>query len=410
MNTLAELIKEKEAKEKALSEIFTEAGPDLDFSKVKSLEGDTQAKIESVRAKNVELDALYKKIAPLKELSDMRRKLDENAGFKYGIDIRSQIKEEKAEVKTLGELFTSSKLFDGEQFIKNRDLTIPDVNLKTTMTASAGWDPEALRIRRVETYPLRRLSVMDLYPQYTTSYDTIRYMKESTFTQNAIEVAEAAAYNDSAIALTETSDEVELVIAWLPVTDQQLEDVPGLQQYINNRLGYMLQARIDSQLLEGSGTTPYLWGAAKLSSVQTQAKSTDIIFDAIFKAMTKVRGTSAGTGFAEPSAVVLHPNDWQDIRLTRTSDGIYIMGNPADPGPQSLFGVPVLVTSAKTENTGLVGDFTGYAAIHMKRGVTFAISDSHASYFIYNIQAIKCTIRLAAVYYRDSAFCTVTSI
>ena len=172
----------------------------------------------------------------------------------------------------------------------------------------------------------------------------------------------------------------------------------------------MLKNRIDSQLLEGNGSTPNLWGASNLAAVQTQALGGDPVPDAVFKAMTKVRGTAAGTGFGEPSAVVLHPNDWQSIRLLRTADGVYIYGNPTERGPDTLWGVPVLVTSAKTENTGLVGDFQGYAALFMKGGVTFKVTDSHSTNFIYGIQAIRATVRLAAVYFRETAFCTVTGI
>jgi HK97 family phage major capsid protein len=172
----------------------------------------------------------------------------------------------------------------------------------------------------------------------------------------------------------------------------------------------MLRARIDSQLLVGDGTSPNIWGASVLSGVQTQAKGTDPTPDAVFKAMTKVRGTTAGTGFAEPSAITMHPNDWQAIRLLRTADGIYIFGSPTETGPDMLWGVPVVVTSAMTEGTGLVGDWAGYSAVFMKRGITFKVTDSHASLFITGIQAIRADVRLASVYFRDSAFCTVTGI
>ena len=404
LKELTEALAEKAQK---VSQIYTEAGEDLDFSKVKCLEGDTAAKVEGLIALDV-------------EVSDLKKQRDELVAIEKGRQRASELSAEfnqpaagivhpkgsgKPEVKTFGDLFCESIACKQ----KGAEVTIP-INLKTTMTASAGWDPEALRIGRVEEYPLRRISVMDVYPQYTTTFDTIKYMKETTHTNNAAEAAEAAVMGEAALALTETSDVVEKVAVWLPVTDEQLDDVAGLSSYINNRLTYMLKSRIDSQLLEGNGSTPNLWGASNLGSVQTQALGGDPVPDAIFKAMTKVRGTSAGTGFAEPSAIVLHPNDWQSVRLLRTADGIYVYGNPTERGPDTLWGVPVLVTSAKTENTGLVGDFQGYAALFMKGGVTFKVTDSHSTNFIYGIQAIRATVRLAAVYFRDTAFCTVTGI
>jgi len=409
MLNLKELTEKLAAKAKEVNRIYTEAGEDMDFSKVKCIEGDTTAKVEHLRAIDAEVTELKEQRDELIKLDKGRQRAQELAE-EMGTPITKITHpgngDPEPEIKSLGRLFVESKAFTDP----GKEAKV-DINLKTTMSASAGWDPFAARIPRVELYPLERISVFDLYPLYTTEYDTIKYMKESTFTQNAWEIAEGSAPGtDSAIALTETSDEVEKVITWLPVTDQQLEDVPGLEQYINSRLAYMLKWRIDSQLINGSGTTPYLWGAKNLSSVQTQAKGAYTTPDAFFRAMTKVRGASAATGFAEPSNIIVHPNDWQDIRLLRTADGVYIYGNPTDAGPERMWGVPITVTTAMPENTGHVGDFRGYAALYIKKGITFKVTDSHASYFIYGIQAIKAEIRLAAVYFRDTAFCNVTGI
>ncbi len=409
MRTLKEVTELLAAKGKQLTQIYAEAGEDLDFSKVTCLAGDTKAKVEALQAFDREVTDLKTEREKLLELEKGRKRAAELAA-EMNLPATHIVHPSKGgaappETKSIGQLFIESNAY------KTKGARgFADIDLKTTFSASAGWDPEAIRIPRVELYPLRKLSVMDLYPQYTTDRDTIKYMKETTHTNNAAEVAEASVYGEGALALTETSDEVEKVGVWLPVTDEQLEDVGGLTQYLNERLTYMLKNRIDSQLLQGNGTTPNLWGAANLASIQTQAKGNDPTLDAIFKAMTKIRGTTAGTGFAEPSAVVLHPNDWQDIRLLRTADGIYIFGSPTEPGPERIWGVPVLVTSAKTENTGLVGDWSGYAALFMRRGIEFKVTDSHASYFIYGVQAIRADIRLAAVYFRDSAWATVTSI
>lgn len=398
------------SKGQLVSRIYDEAGPELDFAKVKSLDGDTAAKVEKLQNLDKEVTDLVAHRKSLIELEGNRKRAQElnaeynkpAAGFKH-----PGAGDAQAEQKSLGELFVESKAYTQRE---SGASAMVDVNVKTTMSRGTGWDPAVADIARVEEYPLRKISVMDLYPQYTTNQDTVSYMKETTHTNNAAEVAEASANSDSALALTRTTDEVEKVSVWLPVTDEQLEDVAGISQFINNRLTYMLKNRIDSQLLEGNGTTPNIWGAAQLASIQTQAKGTDPTPDAIFKAMTKVRGTTAGTGFAEPSAICLHPNDWEPIRLLRTADGIYIFGNPTEKGPDTLWGVPALVTSAKTENTGLVGDFRGYAGLFIKRGVTFKVTDSHASNFIYGIQNIRADIRLAAVYFRDSAFSTITGI
>ncbi len=408
MSSLKETTEKLAAKSKLVSQIYDEAGEDIDFSKVKSLPGDTHAKVEALRALDKEVADLVEERKMLLGMEEGRLRI-QNIARELNEPTSPIIHPAKGgdhpEQKSIGQLFVESEAYKR----KGAESKI-DINLKTTMSRSAGWDPFVTRIPRVELYPLEKLSILDLYPQYATQNDTIKYMKETTFTNNAAEVAEAAVYGEGAIALQEQSDEVEKVGIWLPVTDEQLEDVEGIQEYLNNRLTFMLKTRIDSQLINGNGTTPNLWGAYNTTGYQTQAKGIDPTPDTIFKAMTLVRGASAATGFAEPSAVILHPNDWQDIRLLRTADGIYIFGNPTEKGPDQIWGVPVVVTTVITENTGLVGDFKGYSAVFMKRGVTFKTSDSHASYFIYGVQAIRVDIRMAAVYFRGTAFCRLTGI
>ena len=391
------------AKSAAIAAIHDEAGPDSDFSKVKSLEGDTKGKVEKLQAMNKELSALKDEYDALKSL-DEGVKLARGMATAIGKEPDGPVKkDDKPVIKTLGEAFMESK---AGHDLKGKEVFVPGIDLKTTMTAAAGWDPFADRIPRVVDYAMRPLIVTDFIPKYATGRDTIKYMRVTTRTNNAAEAAETGNYGEAALALTEYSDEVEKLAVWLPVTDEQLEDVEGIGGWVNAQLSRMILERLDSQVLAGDGTTPNLWGAANLASVQTQAKGSYSTPDAFHLAITAVRVT----GRAEPSVIFMHPNDWQAIRLLTTADGIYIFGSPSDAGINRLWGVPVAPTTACTENTGLVGDWAGYSGLFIKRGVSFKVSDSHASLFIAGTQAIRCDMRCAMVYLRDTAFCTVTGI
>jgi HK97 family phage major capsid protein len=232
-------------------------------------------------------------------------------------------------------------------------------------------------------------------------------MLESTFTNNAAAIAEndGTGSPESAFALTETTVAVRNISTFVPVTDEQLADVPGAQAYVDTRLSYAVKAKAEYDLLNADGNAPNFAGYYT-TVTQAQALGSDTKFDAIFKAMVKVRHT----GYANPDAVVIHPNDWQDFRLTRTTDGIYILGNPADPGPMRLFGINVVETTAALENTALVGDFTGYSAMIYRGGLQLKVSDQHSDYFIKHKQAMRANIRAALVVFRATAFCEVTGL
>lgn len=391
--------------------VFQEAGTEMDLTKVKSITGNTFEKAAQIRAWNDELNDLGKKHddlqATLKAAERARvapdaREREEGAGNGNDTQIPGQR-------KSFGELFTESPAYKLKSGNAGPEATLDcDVKhfLKSDMTTAAGWVPETTRNGRLIDAVTRPIQVVDLIPQNSTTQSAVVYMEETTFTNNAAEAAEAAQYGEAALALTEQSSPVRKIAVFLPITDEQLEDVAQARGYIDNRLPFMIRQRLDLQLLVGDGTPPNLKGLLNYSGIQTQAKGADATPDAIYKAMVNVRVT----GGAMPNAAVFHPLDWQDIRLLRTADGIYIWGNPSDAGVSRIWGLQVTEAQALTQNTALVGDFANYCELAVKRGINVQVSNSHSDYFIKGKQAMRADMRAAFVVYRPAAFCKVTGV
>jgi HK97 family phage major capsid protein len=400
-------------KTKALHKVFEEAGPDRDFTKVKCLgEGQTTvAIVEKVKAMNKELDSLGVEIEGLAEADQIAEGL--KARGVSGIDQPETPNEEQRDrggiVKTLGQLFVESKAF--KTFQKGSaqgPVDTVQAELKTLMSTSAGWGPETLRNGMMTGYPTRPAPrVVEFIPQQPTNQSAIVYMEETTFTNNATETTEGSTYGEGALALTERSVTVRKISTFLPVTDEQLEDVAGIQAYVENRLGLMVRQRLDSQCLSGTGVMPSgLVGTEQVSGIQTQALSTDSIPDAIYKLFTLIRSD----GFAEPGVVFINPSKWQSVALLKTADGLYIWGHPSESGPERIWGVPVVQTTAGTSTKAVAGDYATHAFLAIKRGLEFQISSSHSTYFVEGKQAIRADMRAAMVHLRPKAFGVVTGL
>ncbi len=326
--------------------------------------------------------------------------------------------------KTLGELFVESGAY--RNFIKaGKPRGVPfgealEIDLEAQYgkavaargikavfneVSTTGWAPQAMRLPDATIPGFETVSVASLMPEGRTSGNAVPYMLETTTTSGAAEVAESGAKPESALGLTEQTSPVRKIATWLPVTDEALEDVPMVESYIDTRLRQFVILRENLQLLSGDGNAPNLRGILATANVQTQAKGADPTPDAVYKAMTKVRVNS----FFEPTAGVFHPNDWQDIRLLRTADGIYIWGSPADAGPERIWGIQALQTSQMTENTGLVGAFRAGAQIFRRSDLALSVGWVNDQ-FTKNQRTILVEERLALVAFRPTAFCTITGI
>lgn len=408
-------LQEKEAKLKArqdeLGAIFREAsgpnGNEMDLSLVKSIKGTTVDKAAHIRKLNDEMTALGKEVDNLRAVAKAadRAKVAELGHGESGDGADPSPASSQRQQKTIGELFVESPAYKGRQGKVGPQSTL-DIQLKTLMTTSAGWATEVLRNDRVVPFATRPLQVADLIPQVDTTQSAVQYMEETTFTNAAAETAEGGTYAEAALAFTEQSSLVRKIAVFLPVTDEQLDDVPQIRGYIDNRLPFMVRQRLDSQILNGNGTAPNLRGLLNVVGIQTQARGADPIPDAVYKAIVKVETV----GQAVANAVVFNPTDWQNVRLLRTADGLYIWGNPSDAGPERIWGLQVVRAQANTAATALVGDFANFCQLAVRQGVDVQVSNSHSTYFIEGKQALRADTRVALVCFRPAAFCTVTGL
>jgi HK97 family phage major capsid protein len=422
---LRQLQEELYVKQDAMSRIFDEArrgDGTYDFTEATAFQhlDNQKACLETLDQLEKELDDLQAKVATQEAIEEQDKRLKEKR------QQRAQITEAMVhpsgngqngnypvQQKTLGEMVADAWPRDREARGSSPilfDREFKTFNFKTLMTTTAnGFPPESTRIPRVAEFAHRPIQVTDLMPVGTTDQPNIVFMRETVSTNNAGEIAEGADMSATEAVLTWAAVTVPVrkLVAFIPATEEQLADVPQVQALIDARLRFFLQQKLDSQILVGANSAPQILGILNQTptTIQSQAKGTDPSPDAIYKAMVKVRVT----GRATPTAVIIHPNDLQDIRLLRSSDGFYIWGHPSVPGPMTLFGVPIVEADVITENTALVGDFTNHCMLWLRQGVEVA-AGYLTNDFRDGIQTIRATMRATITVFRPAAFCAVTSL
>jgi HK97 family phage major capsid protein len=275
------------------------------------------------------------------------------------------------------------------------------------------------------TPPTRTKRVRDLFPARTTTAAVIEYFRMLGFTtpgttavNNAGPVAERsgsafAAKPQSSFQFVGEQAPVRTLAHWEAAHRNVLADEPQLRSIIDNELMYGLRLQEDAQILNGDGSGENLTGILQTSGIQTYdwsdgaysatAGMSDTKADAIRRA-----ATLSFLAYYEPSGVVMHPNDWEDIELTKDGNGQYLIAvSVAMGGEPKVWRLPIVETPAMTEGVALVGSFGQGAQLYDREQASIRISEQHADFFIRNAIVILAEQRLALAVKRPESFVKV---
>jgi len=340
-----------------------------------------------------------------------------------------------ASAKTLGELFTESEEFkalaggqNGANMpspwsLKTADFT--GYNQKDVYSALPSGTPGsfgAIQRDPIVQQPTRTRRVRDLFPSRTTTAAVIEYFRMIGFTTPGTSATNAASSvaerSGSAFGIKPQSSmqfigeqaPVRTLAHWEAAHRNVLADEPQLRSIIDNELMYGLRLQEDEQILNGDGTGENLTGILQTGDIQSYSWSSgatapvaDTKGDAIRRA-----ATLAFLAYYEPTGVVMHPNDWEDIELTKDSNGQYLVAvSVALGGEPRLWRIPVVETPAIAEGTALVGAFGTGAQLYDREQANIRISEQHSDFFVRNAIVVLAEQRLALAVKRPEAFVSV---
>lgn len=365
--------------------------------------------VEAIEKKQSEIDAMLKSAGAesksaveaaekaakeLKAMGDRLLEIEQKQaeGIKKGYELP----------KTLGESFATSEEF--KAFAEGRT-SKARLEIKNTITGQSGSpatnsDTIVAPQRQVGIVSgaFRTLRIRDVMPSGTTSSNLVEYTRELAFTNSAAETAEGATKPEAALTFELVSAPVKTIAHWLKLSKQVMDDAPALASYVDTRLRYGVDLRIDQQLLNGNGSGQNIGGLAKVGNhTAFTPASGDNAIDSINRAIYLVAAADYNA-----TAIILNPADWGAIERTKTDDNAYVFGAPMKLAP-TLWGLPVIATNTMTAGKFMVGAMDVAAQVWNRQGTTVEMSEADDTNFQKNLVTVRAEARLALAIYRPAS-------
>lgn len=284
----------------------------------------------------------------------------------------------------------SLKAFQNGQSQKAR------IEVKNTLTGS---DATVAPDRRLAIVPgaAQMLTMESFLNSLPTSSNAIEFTKETAFTNNAAEAAEGAAKAESAITFALVNMPVSTVAHWIKISRQLAADNAALAAYVNNRMRYGVNRKVETQLVVGDGVAPNISGIFDTGNY-TPHGIADAALGTVLKKVVLIRKVMAASWAAgyPADAVLLNPIDWAEIEIELlVTPGGQARVSVDQAGVTRLFGIPVIQSVGVAADTFAVGAFGQAYTVYNREGVTVELSESDSDNFTKNLVTIRAERRLA---------------
>lgn len=231
-----------------------------------------------------------------------------------------------------------------------------------------------------------------LIPHIAVTTDSVDYVTVAD-TIGATGVAEAGKIPESTFTPTLAKANVVNVAHYTKITKQLADDAPALAAYINTKMLYGLQTKVEDQIVNGNGTAPQLKGLladGSFTDASTQLAGAKNLFDLLLL----LQGV-AETAAYEPEALVLNPMTWAQLAMEKDSQGRYLLGGPGLAANKSVWGIPVVTSSAVPAGKFIFGNFTQTVTIYDRQQVAVEMTGTNEDDFTHYLYTIRASRRLA---------------
>jgi HK97 family phage major capsid protein len=233
-------------------------------------------------------------------------------------------------------------------------------------------------------------SVADRFAQGTTDAGLVPYLRETVWTNAAAVVAMGGPKPQSTKTFDLVQQPLIKIAHYIDCPDELLDDVAGLQSFINAQMALGVREKLEHEIINGPGGAGQMQGLLTLPGIAPPVVWTaGPYLSAIITQYAQVYELSR----LRPDTVVMSPSTWAVVvTQTSTAGGFLLPPGIVLGAEPSIYGMALVQTPEVPDGTAIVGAF------------------GQASNFASNITSIRAELRVALAIYRSAAFGLVTGV
>lgn len=245
------------------------------------------------------------------------------------------------------------------------------------------------------------LNIENLFSHAPITENTFLYMP-LTVTGNAGFIAEGSAKPETTFNVTAKTGQVKTIATWTKVSEQLFADKSQLINILDNNLTHTVDVAVQNQLISGDGLGENLGGISKTGNYTdyvtgsgTAANTVDLLRNVAFK----MRGANI-----DNLTILINWSDWSALLGLKSTTNEYLINGILDPVKQTIYGIPVVLSSAVAAGKFAMGNFKMGGIVFDKTAMALEI-DRTGDDFTKNLITIRAERRLGFAVVQPKAIC-----
>lgn len=245
------------------------------------------------------------------------------------------------------------------------------------------------------------LNIENLFAHAPIADNTFLYMP-LTVTGNAGFVAEGSDKPETTFKVDAKTGQVKTIATWTKVSEQLFADKSQLINILDNNLTHAVDVTVQNQLISGDGAGENLSGISKegnFTDYATGSGTATNTVDLLRNVAFKMRGANI-----DNLSIVLNWSDWSALLGLKSTTNEYLINGILDPVKQTIYGIPVVLSSAMTAGKFAMGNFKMGGIVFDKTSMALEI-DRTGDDFTKNLITIRAERRLGFAVVQPKAIC-----